>query len=88
MCFCGSVHRLWQSIKEVKNLHNSASNRGCKAGLHRISQKDMVLTQFGFMGFQLTREKIFGVYNATPEDWEAFIHIWRVVGQLLGIEDR
>ncbi|KAH1015052.1 hypothetical protein HUJ05_012835 [Dendroctonus ponderosae] len=76
------------SIKEVKNLHNSASNRGCKAGLHRISQKDMVLTQFGFMGFQLTREKMLGVHNATPEEWMAFIHVWRVVGHMLGIEDR
>lgn len=80
--------KLWKSLAEVKNLHNAASNSGCSAGLHRISQKDMALTQFGFMGFQIIRAKLLGVYNATEEEWRAFIHLWRVVGHIMGIEDR
>ncbi|XP_066142865.1 uncharacterized protein [Euwallacea fornicatus] len=80
--------RLWRSITEVKNLHNSASKSGCKVGLKRISQKDMALTQFGFMGYQLIRGHFIGMRNITDEDWKGFIHLWRVVGHLLGIEDR
>jgi len=80
--------KLWRSIAEVRALHNSASTRGCKAGLNRISQKDMALTQFGFMGYQVVRSKQLGVYYSTEEEWKAFIHLWRVVGYILGIEDR
>ncbi|KAL1512480.1 hypothetical protein ABEB36_002065 [Hypothenemus hampei] len=80
--------KLWASIAEVRRLHNSASNRSCKAGLHRISQKDMALTQFGFMGYQMIKKDYFGIYNGNDEDWKAFLHLWRVVGHLLGIEDR
>ncbi|XP_050295427.1 uncharacterized protein LOC126735472 [Anthonomus grandis grandis] len=80
--------KLWKSISQVKSLHNSASNSGCQAGLNRISQRDMALTQFGFMGYQLVRSKQLGVYYATNEEWQAFIHVWRVIGYLLGIEDR
>lgn len=83
-----TIFRLWKSIAEVKNLHNSASKRGCKAGLNGISQKDMALTQFGFIGYQVIRSRYLGVYDATAEDWKALIHLWRVVGYLLGIEDR
>lgn len=80
--------KLWKSIAQVKGLHNSASNNSCKAGINRISQKDMALTQFGFMGYQLTREKHFGIHNTSEEEWGAYIHLWRVIGHLLGIEDR
>lgn len=57
-------------------------------GLNRITQKDMALTQFGFMGYALARPKEIGIYNATREELESLIHIWRVVGYILGMEDR
>ncbi|KAJ8944699.1 hypothetical protein NQ314_009406 [Rhamnusium bicolor] len=60
----------------------------CSAGLHRISQKDMALTQFGFMGISLVRSKKVGIHEASDEEWEAFLHVWRVIGYLMGIEDR
>lgn len=72
----------------VKNLHNSASKRSCAAGFKRISQKDMAFTQFGFMGYAVTNPEYLGIYNAKEEDFEAFIHVWRVIGHLMGIEDR
>ncbi|CAG9765674.1 unnamed protein product [Ceutorhynchus assimilis] len=80
--------KLWKSISEVKKLHNSASKGSCKAGINRISQKDMALTQFGFMGFQLARPYHFSLDHVSNEEWTAFIHLWKVVGHLLGIEDR
>lgn len=82
------LSRLWKSIAEVRNRHNSASKRGCAAGFSRISQKDMALTQFGFMGFSMTRAHLLGIHYATKEELEALVHIWRVVGYTLGIEDR
>lgn len=48
----------------------------------------MVLTQFGFMGFVLVRSKQVGLHEANDEEWESFIHVWKVIGRLLGIEDR
>lgn len=48
----------------------------------------MVVTQFGFMGYILTKPRLVGIYNDSKESVEGFIHVWRVVGYLLGIEDR
>ncbi|XP_023019818.2 uncharacterized protein [Leptinotarsa decemlineata] len=80
--------KLWNSISEVRNMHNSASKRGCEANISRISQKDMALTQFGFMGFALARAEKVGIYGVTEEEWAGFLHVWRVVGYLMGMEDR
>ncbi|XP_018330912.1 uncharacterized protein LOC108740896 [Agrilus planipennis] len=79
---------LWKSVRLVRGMHNSTSGRVCKAGLSRISQKDMALTQFGFMGFALCRSEMIGIHKATDEELEAFVHVWRVVGYLMGMEDR
>lgn len=79
---------MWRSFDEVRNKHNSASKKGCKAGLGRITQKDMALTQFGFMGFVMVKTEMMGIYNATREEMEALVHVWRVVGYVLGMEDR
>lgn len=80
--------KLWRSIADVRSRHNSASNRSCSAGMHRITQKDMTITQFGFVGISVCRSKMLGIHNATDEEWKAFIHVWRVIGYLMGIEDR
>ncbi|XP_018563856.1 uncharacterized protein LOC108905470 [Anoplophora glabripennis] len=80
--------KLWKSIADVRKRHNSASNRSCSAGMNRITQKDMAITQFGFMGISVCRSKMVGIHKASDEEWEGFIHIWRVIGYLMGIEDR
>ncbi|KAJ8974970.1 hypothetical protein NQ317_004807 [Molorchus minor] len=80
--------RLWRSLAEIRNKHNSASKRSCISDLGEITQKDMALTQFGFMGFALVRSKMVGIHEASEEEWKAFLHVWRVVGYVLGIEDR
>lgn len=81
--------RLWKSIEEVRHRHNSASKKGCTtAGLSRITQKDMALTQFGFLGYALARPTELGIFHASEEELAGLIHIWRVVGYILGIDDR
>ena len=57
-------------------------------GLNRIYQKDMVITQFAFVGYVLVMPKTVGLAHATPEDQLGFHHFWRVTGYLLGISDR
>lgn len=48
----------------------------------------MALTQFGFIGYALARPNEIGVYKATREELEGLIHIWKVVGYILGVEDK
>lgn len=47
----------------------------------------MALTQFGFMGFITLKPHILGV-QVSRKNFEAFVHFWRVIGSLIGIEDR
>lgn len=47
----------------------------------------MALTQFGFLGYTTLRADALGVQVSRP-DYEAYIHFFRVIGYLLGIEDR
>jgi len=79
--------RASKSLLSVRGRHCHATRKASKAGYHDISQRDMALTQFGFMGFALLRQKELGLTHS-PEDLEGFVHFWRVVGHLLGIKDR
>lgn len=47
----------------------------------------MVITQNSFMGHVLTYHRQFGITN-DPEMLHAFSHFWRVIGHMIGIEDR
>jgi ER-bound oxygenase mpaB/B'/Rubber oxygenase, catalytic domain len=67
-------------------MHFSASKSSEKACCGVISQKDMAITQFGFMGFGVLQPKFLG-FQHTHEDLEAFVHFWRVMGYMLGIKD-
>lgn len=58
-----------------------------KRSIGFINQRDMAITQFGFMGFLLLRHKRLGI-KCKPEDLEAIVHMWRVLGYMLGIEDQ
>lgn len=48
----------------------------------------MAFAQFGFIGFALARPKEIGIFKATQEELEGLIHIWKVVGYILGVEDK
>lgn len=53
-----------------------------------ISQWDMTITQYSFMGLMLAHPHNMGVWWATDKDLEGFVHFWRGIGFLLGIEDK
>lgn len=46
----------------------------------------MALTQFGFMGFIVLKPHRLGV-QVCRDDFEAFVHFWRVMGYMFGIKD-
>ena len=52
-----------------------------------LSQLDMSLTQYSFMGLILAHPTHLGAGGASPREMEGFIHFWRGVGYLLGIKD-
>lgn len=53
-----------------------------------LNQGDMSGTQFACMGLIVLYPEQFGIQDASDEDLEAFCHLWRGLGYLLGIEDR
>ncbi|KAL6435069.1 hypothetical protein ACFW04_005279 [Cataglyphis niger] len=68
-----------------------AKSRQCPYTMSRmkgLNQGDMSGTQFACMGLIVLYPEQFGVYDASDEDLEAFCHLWRGLGYLLGIEDR
>ncbi|XP_015588251.1 uncharacterized protein LOC107264473 [Cephus cinctus] len=79
--------RFFESLRNVRRKHCVASRRAARAGLERISQLDMALTQFGFIGFTLLNGDQLGVVTSSDE-LEGLVHVWRVVGSMLGMEER
>jgi hypothetical protein len=67
-------------------MHVVVNRRSTKAGQGIISQKDMAITLFTFMGFHILSPKQFGIV-ASREQFEAFNHLWRVLGYLMGTKD-
>lgn len=80
--------RLWKSVEAVRYRHNCASKKGYKHGLGRISQMDMGLTQLGFFGMVLMQGPKVGVHSAKKEDFEGMLHVWKVIGHVLGVDER
>jgi ER-bound oxygenase mpaB/B'/Rubber oxygenase, catalytic domain len=67
-------------------MHVVVNRRSTKAGQGIISQKDMAITLFTFMGFHILNPKQFGIVGSR-EQFEAFNHLWRVLGYLMGTKD-
>lgn len=80
-------NKSWKSLVAVRKRHVVSSKFSVKRGAGCISQKDMALTQFGFLGFIISRPKLLGI-QSTGEDLDDFVHFWRIVGYMIGIEDR
>ncbi|XP_050528325.1 uncharacterized protein LOC126898392 isoform X2 [Daktulosphaira vitifoliae] len=77
-----------KSVITVHGFHCSASKLSEKYGLGvRVSQKDMALTQFGFMGMIIIRKSELCIVG-TEEDEFAMVHFWRTIGYMLGIHDK
>ncbi|KAF0292319.1 hypothetical protein FJT64_009670 [Amphibalanus amphitrite] len=53
-----------------------------------LSQLDMVLTQWFFVGLVVLHPEKFGLAHLTDDDLECFVHLWRSIGHRLGVAER
>ena len=53
-----------------------------------LSQTDMVLTQWFFVGLIVLHPEKFGLAHLSDDELECFLHFWRSVGHRIGIAER
>ncbi|XP_064487748.1 uncharacterized protein LOC135399943 [Ornithodoros turicata] len=82
------------SIASVRRMHNAVAlqlngaTKGCPVtGAVYLSQLDMVITQFAFIGLAAIHPHRIGLF-LSDEDFECVLHFWRGVGYKLGIHDK
>ncbi|XP_052739227.1 uncharacterized protein LOC112055256 isoform X2 [Bicyclus anynana] len=78
----------WRSLLAVRTRHAKASVSANLKGQGIVSQRDLALTQFGFVGFTILKPEKFGLHEIEESDWEAYNHFWSIVGSAIGLEDR
>ncbi|XP_042902767.1 uncharacterized protein [Parasteatoda tepidariorum] len=79
-----------QSITMVRGMHKRVAdklNGPCRRRCMAVSQYDMALTQFAFIGLIALHPKHVGLH-CSQYDLECLIHFWRGIGYMLGVEDR
>lgn len=69
-------------------MHLSASKSSERMKIGFISQAELALTTFGFMGFALVKPHLLGIRHDNKKDREGFIHFWAVMGHMLGVMDK
>ncbi|KAI1289327.1 hypothetical protein HDE_08280 [Halotydeus destructor] len=52
-----------------------------------ISQRDMTIAQWAFIGLILQFPEKCGLHNGTQQTFAAIIYVWRVISYLLGVKD-
>ena len=72
----------------VRSRHVKASLSANIKGQGIVSQRDLALTQFGFLGFSILIPDKFGLRQLEDGDWDAYVHFWRVIGHAIGLEDK
>ena len=86
----------YRNVRTVRSLHQNVyklmnTKTGRCVGKHDnvwVSQYDMALTQWAFIGILIMHPLECGLHPATKEELTSLIHFWRVMGYLNGIEDR
>ncbi|CAG4933291.1 unnamed protein product [Colias eurytheme] len=78
----------WKSLFTVRVRHIKAGLGAKSKGLGTVSQRDLALTQFGFIGISMLKPDKFGIRQMEAGDWEAYNHFWRTIGHLIGLEDK
>ncbi|XP_054154306.1 uncharacterized protein LOC128952872 [Oppia nitens] len=82
-----------QSIMQVRKMHSKVSKslNNCKGvemyDNKSLSQFDMMITQFAFIGFIALYPRQVG-FSESAKDLDALMHFWKGIGYLLGIEDK
>lgn len=81
----------WCSLTLVRKMHFLASEQATRKGFGLISQLDLCLTGFGFMGYAITRPTVLGIdinsKDNSVKQRDGYIHFWAVIFSLLGIRD-
>ncbi|XP_071453851.1 uncharacterized protein [Hetaerina americana] len=86
--------KAYQSLAMVRGKHDAAARKSLKMSSSNVplSQLDMVLTQFAFMGLAILYPHKLGISSSSSSsreaDEEGFIHFWRTIAYLLGVQDR
>lgn len=80
-----AVRSMHRRIGEIMNTKFSK-----KIGQDKIwaNQHDMALTQWAFIGLVILYPKQCGLHPATKDELEDLNYFWRVIGHVMGIEDR
>ncbi|KAK9296082.1 hypothetical protein QLX08_009811 [Tetragonisca angustula] len=78
----------FNALNVIRRRHANANKRRVSKNLHGIYQKDMAITQFGFLGYIFVSPEKLGLARSTYEQMEGYNHLWQVIGHLLGIDDR
>ncbi|ETN60742.1 hypothetical protein AND_007630 [Anopheles darlingi] len=80
--------RAWKSVTFVRKTHAGVSRHASSVDSKMIiSQRDMAITQFGFIGCTIINYRMLGI-QCDQKDMDAFVHFWRVIGHMMGIEER
>ncbi|XP_014220018.1 uncharacterized protein LOC106647946 isoform X2 [Copidosoma floridanum] len=79
--------KFYKSLNTIRWKHSTNSKCAMKRTDEGITQQNMVLTQYGFIGYVLLSANVLALTNE-PEEREGINHFWRVVGKLLGIPDK
>ncbi|XP_045771228.1 uncharacterized protein LOC123871445 [Maniola jurtina] len=78
----------WRSLYVVRTRHIQAGRVARLKGTGIISQRDVALTLFGFIGFAFLKPDKFSIRQLKEGDWDAYNHCWKVIGHMIGLEDR
>ncbi|XP_043511127.1 uncharacterized protein LOC122529255 [Frieseomelitta varia] len=78
----------FNALNVIRRRHANVNKRRVSRGLHGIYQKDMAITQFGFLGYIFVCPEKLGLARSTYEEMKGYNHLWQVIGHLLDIDDR
>lgn len=82
------LNRSWKSLYLVRRWHLQAGMASKLKGTGVLSQRDIALTQFGFVGYSMLRPDNFGIRQLREGDWDAYNYFWRTIGHMIGLEDK
>eukprot|EP00092_Neocalanus_flemingeri_P024078 GFUD01026119.1.p1 GENE.GFUD01026119.1~~GFUD01026119.1.p1 ORF type:complete len:372 (-),score=51.24 GFUD01026119.1:124-1239(-) len=80
------VASLQESLKTVRAKHQHAANLA-SGSEHFMTQFDMVLTQWAFIGPALLYPGKLGILKSSEKDMEGLVHIMYLVGRDLGVRE-
>ncbi|KAK7022847.1 hypothetical protein SK128_008422 [Halocaridina rubra] len=81
-------HPFYTAIQQDITPHAEANMTPKTTQFHFISQLDMCITQYTFIGLLVAHPEKLGAGGASEEEFAGLIHFWRGIGWLLGIDDK